>query len=338
MAFHLGSVHTYTQKTLRGYFTQWNLRDSTVLQVYTVLGRDMMGDFFLLIYFKTSLKIAILCHHGFPGGCTSSPTQHSFIHHACFWVQSRYCPTLNFWHRYHTKSTHINICCRGICIVMSCVMSSVTNRLFVRSPPPMKALFSLYFSLVPTFSNCNLQTFLLADNIREWTVLLLTIHSSPWHLSCSTRKAFKQRGWGKSERSINHAKSFNPDCKNKAKPLKRPHSLLLALSLTPHHRFWARNAVALPKGRGSSTRRFFMSKRSHFYLIAAWRLEWTLQHGADRAVEKDSFKLKCSPPPPSFPTSPPHGTHSGMNVSSVRRQQQRWGGGWGSYVFIRNHK
>lgn len=30
----------------------------------------------------------------------------------------------------------------------------------------------------------------------------------------------------------------------------------------------------LPKGRGSSTRRFTMSKRSHLYLIAAWRLEW----------------------------------------------------------------
>lgn len=67
-----------------------------------------------------------------------------------------------------------------------------------------------------------------------------------------------------------------------------------------------------------------------------WVLPHTLQRGPDRAVEKDSFKLKCAPPPtttpnsaspPLLPTGPPHGAHFGMNVCSVRRQPGREGGG-----------
>lgn len=137
-------------------------------------------------------------------------------------------------------------------------------------------------------------------------------------LSCSS----KTREGRKSERSVSHAKKLQLTAKSKQSPLKRPPKK------PPPTSFQARNAVALPKGRGSSTRRFIMSKRSHFYLMAVRIREWrqigfscTLQHGADRAVEKDSSKLKCAPTP-LLPAGPPHGVHSGMNVPSVRRQRE----------------
>lgn len=126
------------------------------------------------------------------------------------------------------------------------------------------------------------------------------------------------------------------DCKNKAKSPNRPPSF----SPTPIPTgFWARNAVVLPKGRCSSTRRFIMSKRSHFYLIAAWRLEWRSRLGSPAPFSTAQIEPlkkiplswsvpRNSPPPLPLPTSPPHGAHSGMNVSSVRRQQ-KWGG-WAS--------
>lgn len=61
MAFHLGSVHTYTQKTLGGYFTQWNLRDSavTALKLFTVLDGDMMDFYLFEVIAKSSHPLSL---------------------------------------------------------------------------------------------------------------------------------------------------------------------------------------------------------------------------------------------------------------------------------------
>lgn len=116
---------------------------------------------------------------------------------------------------------------------------------------------------------------------------------------------------------VRSLKVHNPGCRWRRKAMKG--SFLVC----------ARNALILPRIRLINSP-LIMSKLSRFYLIPTCRLKrrrhtdcvcQCLQRSPNSRSgwEKNSFKLKCVSPP----SSPPHGAHFGMNVSSVCRQQGR---------------